>query len=213
MLLEDGADINAHPRGQGRRTCLFKACRSRRLDHRLIGHLLAKGADAQGLDALKSLLQRPPPTPSSRTGERACQAYSAERLVVAKMLLERGAPIVDDQRASPVALVLRWVGMTCSDLARTEEAAVNMLDLLSAHGHTIHVRALLVSRSSLDWRDHNHDHELTNTPTSERNCRGSGRPRWAQLTSHHTPLGRHARPRGSVGRRGSPRCRSLGSAL
>ncbi|ELR12702.1 Fbox domain containing protein [Acanthamoeba castellanii str. Neff] len=140
MLLERGADINARNRHNGR-TCLHAACRSSRLDCGLIGHLLDKGADptilAKGWGVVGFLLAHIP-SPKANN-KRACKAYDEERARVARLLLECGAAAVGSPGLSLVALVLRWE-RTDSLLYRpsSEDRALDMLDLLLAHGFSIH---------------------------------------------------------------------------
>ena len=76
--------------------------------------------------------------------EQACQAYGEEKMRAAQLLLARGgspAGGVGKPGRSLVAIVLRWVHIEGRFDKRSEEFVIRMLDLLLAHGFSIHVRA------------------------------------------------------------------------
>lgn len=76
--------------------------------------------------------------------EQACPAYGEEKLRAAQLLLARGgspAGGVGKPGRSLVAIVLRWVHIEGHFNRQSEENVIRMLDLLLAHGFSIHVRA------------------------------------------------------------------------
>jgi hypothetical protein len=162
LLLERGANINASHKSN-QKTCLHVACCSRTLEPGLVDFLLAKGADVKamvwccvcrvvscvalvlryrdGWGCAGPRLGRAEVSASSFAAvaqlcqeSAACRAYNEERLHVAELLLERGAP-----GTGPLSsLVLQW------SVAYQEDAIIAMLDTLRVQGRTIRVRTYTI---------------------------------------------------------------------
>jgi hypothetical protein len=100
---------------------------------------------AKGWSVMGCLLAMAPPVPATnKKTEYACEVYSEERMRAAQQLLARGgspAGGVGKPGRSLVAMVLRWVHIEGRFDKRSEEYVIRMLDLLLAHGFSIHVCA------------------------------------------------------------------------